>query len=162
FLTAALFGAGTQLVDRRPALAGVCFGALCYKPHLALLVPVALVFGGHWRAFLAAAGSAAALALLSAGWLGLDTWRAFIATAGDSHAMYESGRILFGGFIAPFGAMRLIGASVPVAYAVQAACTLLAAAAVALVWRRRLSLPVRAAVLASATLLAAPLSLLYD
>ncbi|MFZ2004392.1 MAG: glycosyltransferase family 87 protein, partial [Stellaceae bacterium] len=28
FLTAALFGAGTLLVDRRPILAGLCFGAL--------------------------------------------------------------------------------------------------------------------------------------
>lgn len=33
FLTAALFGAGTLLVDRRPVAAGVLFGMLCYKPH---------------------------------------------------------------------------------------------------------------------------------
>jgi len=33
FLTAALFGAATLWVDRRPVLAGVLFGALCYKPH---------------------------------------------------------------------------------------------------------------------------------
>jgi uncharacterized membrane protein len=43
FLTAALFGAGTLLVDRRPAAAGVLFGMLCYKPQFALLVPVALL-----------------------------------------------------------------------------------------------------------------------
>src|ERR1700693_1119530 len=33
FLTAALFAAATLLVDRRPILAGLLFGALCYKPH---------------------------------------------------------------------------------------------------------------------------------
>ena len=162
FLTAALFGAATLFIDRRPILSGLCFGALCYKPHFALLVPVALAFGGYWRAFVAAACSAAALVLLSVALLGGDTWQAFFATASASHSMYESGRILFGGFVSPFGAMRLIGAGVGAAYTVQAVFTIAAAAIVAVVWRRRLSLPTRAAVLASATLIAVPLALLYD
>ncbi len=162
FLTAALFGAGTLLVDRRPMLAGLCFGAMCYKPHFALLVPLALGIGGHWRAFLAAAVSAATLVLLSLLLFGVGTWEAFIATAGASHSMYESGRILFGGFVSPFGAMRLMGASIAASYAVQGVFTVVAATVVGIVWRRGLSLPVRNAVLASATLLAVPLSLLYD
>jgi hypothetical protein len=162
FLTAALFGAGTLLVDRRPILAGLCFGAMCYKPHFALLVPLALGIGGHWRAFLAAAVSAATLVLLSLLLFGLGTWQAFIATAGASHEMYESGRILFGGFVSPFGAMRLMGASIAASYTVQGVFTVIAAIVVGIVWRRDLSLPVRGAVLASATLLAVPLSLLYD
>jgi alpha-1,2-mannosyltransferase len=162
FLTAALFGAATLLVDRRPILAGICFGALCYKPHFALLVPLALGIGGHWRAFVAAAATAVALVLVSLGLFGWETWRAFIATAGASHAMYESGRILFAGFVSPFGAMRLMGATIATSYVVQAVFTVIAALAVAIVWRRGLSLPVRNAVLASATLVAVPLSLLYD
>jgi hypothetical protein len=63
FLTAALFGAGTLWIDRRPILAGFCFGALCYKPHFALLVPIALLAGRHWRALGASLGSAAASAV---------------------------------------------------------------------------------------------------
>jgi alpha-1,2-mannosyltransferase len=162
FLTAALFGAATLFVDRRPILAGLCFGALCYKPHFALLVPLALAVGGHWRAFIAAACSAAALVLLSVAFFGWGTWQAFIATAGASHTMYESGRILFGGFVSPFGAMRLMRASVGISYAVQAVFTVVAGAVVAIVWRRGVSLPARSAVLASATLVAVPLSLIYD
>ena len=162
FLTAALFGAGTLFIDRRPILAGLCFGALCYKPHFALLVPLALALGGHWRAIVAAACSAATLILLSVALFGWETWQAFFATAGGAHSMYESGRILFSGFVSPFGAMRLMGASTSVAYAVQAVFTLIAALAVGIVWQRRLSLPVRNAVLVSATLVALPLSLLYD
>jgi len=50
-MTAALFGGATLLVERRPIVAGVLFGALCYKPHLALLVPVALAAGRHYRVF---------------------------------------------------------------------------------------------------------------
>jgi hypothetical protein len=160
FLTAALFGAGTLLLDRRQMLAGLCFGALCYKPHFALLVPLAL--GGYWRAFVAAGCTAAALVLGSLALFGRETWQAFIATAGASHTMYESGRILFGGFVSPFGAMRLLGASTPAAYVVQAIFSVIAAVVVAIVWWRRLSAPVRNAVLASATLVAIPLSLLYD
>ena len=40
--------------------------------------------------------------------------------------------------------------------------SLVAAAIVVVVWRRRLSLPTRAATLAAASLIAAPLALLYD
>jgi hypothetical protein len=58
--------------------------------------------------------------------------------------------------------MRLVGAGVPLSYAVQAVFTIGAAAVVAVVWRRDVSLPTRAAVLASATLVAVPLSLIYD
>lgn len=162
FLTAALFGAGTLLVDRRPVLAGLCFGAICYKPHFALLVPLALGIGGHWRAFLAATATVAVLVFATLAMFGWGTWQAFAATAGASHAMYESGRILFGGFVSPFGAMRLLGAGIAASYVVQAIFTVVAATVVGIVWRRGLSLPVRGAVLASATLLAVPLSLLYD
>jgi hypothetical protein len=162
FLTAALFGAATLLVDRRPVVAGLLFGALCYKPQFGLMIPLALAAGGQWRAIAAAAVSSAALVLLSVALLSAGTWQAWIATAGASPEMYQSGRILFAGMANPFGAARLLGAGVMLAYAVQAAAMLAAAAIVVAVWRGRLSLPVRAACLAAATLVAAPLSLLYD
>src|SRR5271156_1367741 len=74
FLTAGLFGAATLLIDRRPTVAGLLFGALCVKPHFALLVPVALAAGGRWRAVAAAFASAAALCLLSLAVFGWQTW----------------------------------------------------------------------------------------
>ena len=162
FLTAALFGLATLLLDRRPIVAGLLFGLLCYKPHFGLLVPVALAAGGYWRSFAAAALGAAALVLASLLLFGWETWHAFLVTASASHAVYESGRILFTGFVNPFGAMRLTGGPVAVAYAVQGAASLAAAGIVFLAWRHRLSLAVRAAVLASATLVAAPVAIFYD
>jgi len=162
FLTAGLFGAATLLIDRRPIPAGLLFGALCYKPQFGLLVPVALAAGGEWRAFAAAGAAVAALVLLSLALFGVATWQAFFAILGSSQAMYESGRILFAGMTNTFGAARLLGAGAPLAYALQAAASLVAAIIVAVVWRRRLSLPTRAATLAAASLVAAPLALLYD
>ncbi len=162
FLTAGLFGAATLLIDRRPVVAGLLFGALCYKPQFGLLIPLALAAGGYWRVFAAAAVSVAMLVVASLALFGVETWQAFLYTAGASPAMYQSGRILFAGMANPFGGARLVGAGVWLAYAVQAAATLAGAAVVVVVWRRRLSLPARAAILAAATLVAAPLSLLYD
>ncbi len=163
FLTAALFGAGTLWIDRRPILAGFCFGALCYKPHFALLVPVALLAGREWRALGAAFGSAAILCGLSLIVFGWATWQGFLAAAAGSHATYASGRINFGGLITPFGGVLLVGGTPNAAYMAQAAATLGAGFLVVLVWRRRgLPLPIRAATLAAATLVAVPVALIYD
>ena len=162
FLTAALFGGALLLIDRRPVLAGILFGMLCYKPHFGLLVPVALAAGGRWRAFAAAALSAAALVILSATVLGWQSWQAFLALAGGSHATYESGRIDFSGFVTLFGAIRLMDGNAVLAYGMQALGALAAMALVAFVWRCNLSLAVRAAALAAATLIAVPVALVYD
>ena len=52
FLIAVLLGGGLLLVDDYPVLAGVLFSlVLNYKPHLGLLLPVALLagaIGGPW------------------------------------------------------------------------------------------------------------------
>src|SRR5204863_2387298 len=162
FLTAALFGLATVLLESRPIAAGILFGLLCYKPHFGVLVPIALAAGGYWSSFLAAGCSAAALVLISLALFGWETWHGFFVTAGTSHAVYESGRILFAGFANPFGAVRLVGGPVAVAYAVQGAAMLFAAALVFTVWRYRLSLPIRAATLAAASVVAAPVAIFYD
>jgi hypothetical protein len=162
FLTAALFGMATLWIDRRPLAAGLLLGLLCYKPHFGLLVPVALAAGGYWRSFAAAAISTGSLVLVSLLLFGWETWHGFLVTAGASHTIYESGRILFTGFTNPFGAVRLLGGPVGLAYAVQGVAALLATALVFIVWRWRLSLPIRAAVLAAATLVAAPVAIFYD
>jgi alpha-1,2-mannosyltransferase len=161
-LTAALFGGATLLIDKRPLAAGLLFGALCYKPHFGLLVPLALLAAGRWRAVAGAALSALTLVALSAATLGWQSWEAFVVAITGSHTTYESGQIDFAAFVSSFGAIRLIGGGPGLAYAVQGAVSLSAAALVVVVWRRNLSLPVRAATLASATLVALPLILFYD
>src|SRR5260370_22471772 len=54
FLTTALLTSGLLLLPHRPITAGILIGALAFKPQLALLLPVALIAGRHWRAVLAA------------------------------------------------------------------------------------------------------------
>lgn len=161
-LTAALFGAATLFVDRRPVVAGLLFGALCYKPHFGLLVPVALAAQKNWRAFGAAAFSAAALTLLSIAIFGIETWRGFLLALLGSHSTYEGHAVDHAAFVNPFGAVLVLGGGKWLAYAVQAAALLACAGLVAYVWRRGASLPLRAAVLAAATIVAIPVVLFYD
>lgn len=161
-LTASLFGLATLFVDKRPVLAGLCFGVLCYKPHFGLLVPVALAAGSHWRAFAAAALSVALLVLLSVLAFGVRSWEAFFAAFATAPALYQSGRIGFAGMVSVLGAARLAGVPPAGADAAQAVAALLAAVAVAMIWRRKYSLPLRAACLLAGTLAAVPLALFYD
>ena len=61
FLSAALIGAGALVLDRRPIVAGLLFGALVFKPQLALMIPIALIASRRWTTFAVAAVTAAAL-----------------------------------------------------------------------------------------------------
>ncbi len=162
FLTAALLGLFTLLVDTRPLRAGLLLGALCYKPHFGLLAPVALLAGCRWAALAGAAAAVAVLVGASVLAFGWASWHAYLLALADSRQVYESGRIEFAGFITPFGAARLMGWASATAYALQGVCAVLMAVLVALVWRGRASLPQRAAILLVATLLAIPLALIYD
>ncbi len=162
FLTASLLGGFTLLIDRRPVLAGVLLGLLCYKPHFGLLAPAGLACGGHWRTFLAAGATVAGLVLLSVALFGTGTWQAYLTAFAGSDAVYATGRIDYAGIVTPFGAARLLGFNPSASYLVQAFITGSMALLVALVWRLRPNQGLRAATLLSATLLAVPLALLYD
>lgn len=162
FLTAALFGWFTLLAGRRPVLAGLVLGLLCYKPHFGLLAPAALACGGHWRAFFAAGAAVAVLVLLSTGLFGVETWQAYLSAFASSDAVYASGRIDYAGMVTPFGAVRLLGFSPSISYVVQTFVTGSMVLLMALVWRVERRPPLRAAALLPATMLAVPMALLYD
>jgi hypothetical protein len=143
-------------------LAGLLFGMLCYKPHLGLLVPVALAAGRRWRAFFAAAVTVLGLCGLSAVLFGIETWQSYITAGTHAAETYKFGRIDFSGMISLFGAVRLVGGGLVTAYAAQIAAAIAATAAMAWLWWTDARLELRAASLAAATLLTVPVVLLYD
>jgi hypothetical protein len=162
FLSAALFGAGALWLERRPILAGACLGALAYKPHLGLMIPVALAVAGRWRSFAAAAVTVIALAAASLGLFGVDAWRGFLADSGVARAALEQGLVGDAKMQSAFAAVRLWGGGVGLAYAVQAAVAL--AVAAGLVWlnRRAPRGPAEGPAMIVAALLASPFLLDYD
>jgi hypothetical protein len=161
FLTAGLMGLGTLLLRTRPGLAGLAFGALAIKPHFGVLLPVALLCGRHWRAIITAALTVVTLVAVSAAIFGVSSWRGFVEALRHSTLVELSGHIDAG------GAVRLLGAPPSLGWAVQAAVSLAAAAAVGWAWlRRRRAAPElyesRMAALVAGTMAAMPFLLFYD
>jgi hypothetical protein len=83
FLSGALMIGGLRLLPTRPALAGVLFGLLTYKPQLGVLVPVALVASGAWRTILAAVATSLACITASSALYGGHLWGLWL------HSIFE-------------------------------------------------------------------------
>jgi len=162
YLTAALFGGALLALRKNPIAAGILFGALCYKPHLGLLIPVALAAGQYWRAFFSATATVAALVLLSIALFGWSTWQEYFTAAAGSKIVYEGGYVYMLGFTNPFGFIRAFRGDLNFAYAAQALTIVCTALWVALIWRSKVSFAVKAATLAAAIPIAAPVSLFYE
>ncbi|HWA49555.1 MAG TPA: glycosyltransferase family 87 protein [Dongiaceae bacterium] len=165
FLTGALLIGGLRLMDRRPGLAGILFGLLTVKPQLGLLLPVALVAAGAWRAILSAAITAAVMAGISMALFGIEPWIAYVQQAAPfQRAILEHAE---GSFVlmmpTPFMAARLLGWGITAGYWLSGVAGL--AAATIVFWSfRRTSLPnsLRGAIFLTATLLATPYAFNYD
>lgn len=163
FLTAALFAGGLLMLLEKPILAGVLFGALAYKPQFGLLIPLVLIAGGHWRAFVSAAVTVALLALAVTVAFGTEVWAAFIASTGFTRTIVlEQGGAGWHKIQSVFSWVRMWGGPVALAYALQAALALALAAALVWLWRSRAAFALKAAALPIATVLATPYSLDYD
>jgi hypothetical protein len=160
FLSAALLGAAALLTNRKPWLAGALFGALVFKPHLAVLVPIFLILTGNWRAFLAAGAVAVGLCALSLAVFGWPAWEGFLTGSALAREALDQNLVGYAKMQSTFGAARLEGANLSLAWAFQG---LTAAAGLAGLWAtRRASVPARGAMLVCATLLTTPFLFDYD
>jgi hypothetical protein len=163
FLTAALLGGVLHWLDRRPWLAGVLIGLLAYKPQFGVLIPVALLAGGRWSTIGAAVATIAALLAVSFVTLGDGVWHAFADSMTFTQTVVlEQGGIGWEKIQSVFSAMRMWGAGVHLAYAVQIALALMLAASLAWLWQSNAAFELKASALATASLLATPYVLDYD
>jgi hypothetical protein len=163
FLTAALLGGALHLLDRRPWLAGVLIGLLAYKPQFGVLIPIALLAGGRWRTIGAAAATVAALVAVSFATLGGGIWHAFADSMNFTQTVVlEQGGTGWQKIQSIFSAVRMWGASVPIAYAAQGSLLAMLAASLAWLWHSDAGFELKAAALAAGSLLATPYVLDYD
>ncbi len=160
-LTGALFVAAIWQLGRRPFVAGLLFGALVIKPQLALLVPFALLAGGHWRAIAGAAVSSLGLLGLSYLVFGPGVFVAFLAGTAVSKAILLSG---FHALRQPtlFAAVLALGGGPALAGILQAPVTIAVLAITVWVWRRGTDTLGKGAILAAGTALATPYVFGYD
>ena len=163
FLSAGLLGGGLLLLERRPVLAGLCLGLLAYKPQFGIVVPIALIAGGHWRCAAAAAATVAAMTLGTWAAFGTQTWVAFFdSLAFTRQVVIEQGSTGWHKLQSAFSATRMLGGSIAAAYAVQAAVTLACMAAIALLWRSKADMRLKAGAAMVAALLSTPYCIDYD
>jgi hypothetical protein len=163
FLTAALLGGALHWLDRRPWLAGVLIGLLAYKPQFGVLIPVALLAGARWNSIGAAAATVAALVAISFITLGGGVWHAFADSMTFTQTVVlEQGGTGWEKIQSVFSALRMWGAGVHFAYAVQIALALMLAASLAWLWQSDAAFELKAAALATGSLLATPYVLDYD
>ena len=165
-LPAGLIGLGLFYVLPRPWLAGILIGLASVKPHLGILIPFALLAGGHWRVFLSATVTVLALILATILAFGMEPWYAFIGmslvnVAGFQHDSYD-----WNFMTSVLSVAHLSGRSIDVAWRVQAYASVICIAIVSLVWRKARGRPdsfnLQAAVLCGAIPLAVPMVFLYD
>jgi MYXO-CTERM domain-containing protein len=161
FLTAALLGTGALICESRPWLAGVLFGALVIKPQLAILIPLFLLLAGNWRSFVAAGLTATGMCVISLAMFGTAAWQGFFDTSVVAGDALQQDLVGFAKMQSAYAAVRLMGGTNSLAWAVQMAAGLVGLGALWAVRRRTHGLE-NGAVLAGATPLTTPFLLDYD
>jgi hypothetical protein len=164
FLVGALFLLGWQRLDERPWQAGLLFGLMLVKPHLALLVPLVLLVRGRWTALLS--GGLTVLVLVAATSLnyGWDVWPQFLFGAGTVQAGLIDAGTSFYGYMSTSLATGLLRLSDNPALAFGAQMLLGTAAVAMVVAAARGKLPTAdlALMAATATFLVLPYAFNYD
>lgn len=166
FLTAGLIGLGLVLLRHRPAWAGVLIGLASVKPHFGILLPLALIAGGHWRAFYAASLTVLAAILASLVAFGDDPWFGLIGTMLFHLDGFAAGAYNFAPMTTVLATVRMAGFSIESAWTAQYLASAAMAALTGWTWWRGRRSPethgLQCALLCLATPLALPMTYLYD
>lgn len=137
FLTAAVLGFGAYLLKERPFAAGLVLGLMCYKPQLAVLIPLALICGRQWTALSAATTSAVLFTGFATAAFGPETWEAFVDNLPLVRHLLETAVLPWAKIPSLFITLRVLGVPQSAAYALHILLALTVAAMVAHVWWRR-------------------------
>lgn len=162
FLTAALFVAGSLSLPKRPFVGGLLFGCLIVKPHLAILLPLAFLAAGQWRAIAGAALSASGLLALALLTFGPGMYEAWLGQAPVYASILRDGLVPWHKMASVYAALRHAGVAIEPAVGLHVVVALVAALAVWRVWRRSADPAATGAVLAAASVLVSPYLFLYD
>lgn len=161
-LTGAIFLAAAGQLISRPFISGLLFGCLIIKPQLGVLLPIALLSGGHLRAFAGAALSATALLLGALLIFGIGTYQTMLEALPAYSDLAFGSTLGWQKMVSIYAALRLAGASAAAAWTVHIVVAAGATILTAVLWRRAGDINIKLAVLAAATALISPYLFLYD
>ncbi len=161
-LTAALIGFGMWALPTRPWLAGLFLGLISYKPHLAILIPICLLAGRHFRALAAMVVTGIALALVGLAVFGFDAWVAFVLQISGGVDANSLPELRWSRMPSVMIAVYHATAAYGLAATVQGVVSLFSAAACAWIWWRNDDIALRALALCAGTFLTTPWIYDYD
>jgi hypothetical protein len=163
FLTAAIVGVVFLTLERRPAVSGLVLGLLSYKPQLGVLFPIALAFGGYWRAFGWACVGTVFWTVFSGVVFGFDTFIPFVrglSIIGNEAMSTVPGYLP--NLQSLYGLARCLGATPQFSWLLQGCLSATCVACVAGLWRSNARFALKAAGLATAIPLVMPYFEAYD
>ena len=161
-LSAALLVGGLRSLKRFPAITGVLFGLLTYKPQLGLLIPIVLLAARKWEAIMAACLTAVFVMVASSTVFGWSIWPTWVRSTSLYHYLLQANQSSFiHAMPTVVASMREVGASELTAYSAQLIITTVIAI---IIWRMiAYSLDERSiAAAVVATILATPYAFIYD
>lgn len=161
-LLAAFLGLGIALLRAHPYAAGAILGLLVFKPHLAILVPIALAAGSHWRAIAGMACSAGLSIGVSIAHHGMPAWLEFLGALPRANVYLKSGQAPWSKMVTVYAALREAGLSDTAATIAQ--LSVAGAAVLVLIWicRRSRCVGLQGAALSVTVLLTTPYAFFYD
>lgn len=162
FLLAAMFMLGMALIQSRPFVAGVILGLMVFKPHLGVLLPLALIAGREWRVFAGATVSTLGMVFFSGLAFGASSWTGFIEMLPLAGEIAADGLVSWNKMASVYASLRLANVPEVWAGAIHASVALAASVVVWRVWRVSMDITARAAVLGAATLTISPYLFIYD
>lgn len=160
--TAGLIAALGALDRGRAVAAGLIVALLTVKPQLGILIPVALLAGGQWRAIFWACAGTLAVVAASTALMGTAYWSQFLHSMDLMSGLMQTDIVRFDRMMTWYALSRLAGAGHALAFPLQLAVTLACALAVAWIWRRPGPTDLKAAALCAAIPLATPYAYHYE
>lgn len=109
FLSAIFIGGGLLFMESFPFIGGLFFGLLTYKPHLAILIPLVLIAGRHWRVLLGMIVSVICLNLVAVSIFGYEIYLVFLKRVPVPFEYLEKGLFPLYQIQSFFGASLLMG-----------------------------------------------------
>lgn len=161
FAASLLLGAGLY-PDKRPMIAGFCAALLTMKPQLGVLLPIAFIAGGYWRAFGWAAAGSLALAFVSLAAFGFDPWIAFVESVVSASAALNEGVMPLFKMPTIYAAFTLAGTPKIIALAVHGLGVIAAISATIVIWRRYDNKALRLGVICAGAYFISPYLFYYE
>ena len=162
FLTTALTILALINIERRAILSGITLGLLTIKPHMAIVLIIALIAGRHWRALITTLLSSITLAYLSYLVLGSAVWVKFFEIPKVAAHLLENHLLSWNSMTSIFVSAKILGASNLLAYTTHFIFSAIMLIIMITTWRKSNDIGLKSSIATLSTLTFSPYMFDYE